>query len=286
MSKLSKNRLGRGLTSLIGTEYNNVDNFIVPSDGNLEQNKIFHMNLNDIVRNNENPRYNFDKSEIISLADSIKEHGVLQPIIVKPHMDNKYMIIAGERRWRASKEAGLSTIPVLIKDINEKKALELAIIENIQRADLNAIEESLGYKQLIEFYGYSQEEVAQKVGFSRSRITNMLRLLSLPEDVKQLLEEKKLTVGHVRCLINRPDAVSLAYKAVNKQWSVRQLEEQIKAPKTEKSPKTPGLDELEKNLCNLIKLDVKIKKQKEGGQLIIKYKNEEELLVFLEKIKN
>jgi len=286
MQKQVKNRLGRGLTALLGEEYNGVSNFVISNKEETNTDKILHINVNDIVKSNENPRYKFDKNEIIQLANSIKEHGVLQPIIVKPYDNNKYMIIAGERRWRATKEVGITTIPSIIKDIDEKKALELAIIENIQRSDLNTIEEALGYKQLIEIYGYSQDELAQKVGFSRSHITNMLRLLTLPEEVKQLLEENKITSGHARCLINRSDAKEWALKIVKNQLSVRKLEEALKVKNTPlKKEANIGWLELEKNLSKLIKLDVKIKKRQQGGQLIINYNDEHELLNFLEKLK-
>ncbi len=286
MQNQVKNRLGRGLTALLGEEYNGVSNFVISNKEETNTDKILHINVNDIVKSNENPRYKFDKNEIIQLANSIKEHGVLQPIIVKPYDNNKYMIIAGERRWRATKEVGITTIPSIIKDIDEKKALELAIIENIQRSDLNTIEEALGYKQLIEIYGYSQDELAQKVGFSRSHITNMLRLLTLPEEVKQLLEENKITSGHARCLINRSDAKEWALKIVKNQLSVRKLEEALKVKNTPlKKEANIGWLELEKNLSKLIKLDVKIKKRQQGGQLIINYNDEHELLNFLEKLK-
>lgn len=286
MQKQGKNRLGRGLTALLGGEYNEINDFISFSKDEGNSDKIFHINVDNIVKNSENPRYNFDKDEIIQLRNSIKEHGVLQPIIVKPYSNNTYMIIAGERRWRATKEAGLTTIPSIIKNIDEKKALELAIIENIQRSDLGAIEEALGYKQLIEIYSYSQEELAQKIGFSRSHISNMLRLLTLPQEVKQLLEENKITTGHARCLINRDDAKEWALKIVKNQLSVRKLEEALKAKKASlKEGPSIGWLELEKNLTKLIKLKVKIKKQKHGGQLIINYNNEHELLNFLEKLK-
>lgn len=286
MQKQVKNRLGRGLTALLGEEYNGVSNFVISNKEETNTDKILHINVNDIVKSNENPRYKFNKNEIIQLANSIKEHGVLQPIIVKPYDNNKYMIIAGERRWRATKEVGITTIPSIIKDIDEKKALELAIIENIQRSDLNTIEEALGYKQLIEIYGYSQDELAQKVGFSRSHITNMLRLLTLPEEVKQLLEENKITSGHARCLINRSDAKEWALKIVKNQLSVRKLEEALKVKNTPlKKEANIGWLELEKNLSKLIKLDVKIKKRQQGGQLIINYNDEHELLNFLEKLK-
>ena len=286
MQKQVKNRLGRSLTALLGEEYNGVSNFVISNKEETNTDKILHINVNDIVKSNENPRYKFDKNEIIQLANSIKEHGVLQPIIVKPYDNNKYMIIAGERRWRATKEVGITTIPSIIKDIDEKKALELAIIENIQRSDLNTIEEALGYKQLIEIYGYSQDELAQKVGFSRSHITNMLRLLTLPEEVKQLLEENKITSGHARCLINRSDAKEWALKIVKNQLSVRKLEEALKVKNTPlKKEANIGWLELEKNLSKLIKLDVKIKKRQQGGQLIINYNDEHELLNFLEKLK-
>lgn len=279
---MTKNRLGRGLNALLGEGYKGVNDLM-----QHEKEQIFHINLDSIVKSKDNPRHNFIKEDIDQLAESIKIHGVLQPIIVKPIEDNKYMLIAGERRWQASQIAGLSNIPAIIKDIEAAKALELTIIENIQRADLNAIEEAFGFKQLIELYNYSQEELAQTLSLSRSHIANMLRLLGLPEEVKQLVIDKKISAGHARCLVNRDDALSWSHKIIKYNMSVRDLEKALKG-KTEiikKSPVTSWI-EVENNLSLLLKLKVKIKKQKQGGQLIVTYKDDKELLDFLARFKS
>ena len=229
MQNGSKTRLGRGLAALIGDDYKSenenkslLDNLLEPTASN--ENSI-EINIHHIYRNKDNPRYNFSEEEIKSLSESIKEYGVLQPIIVTKLEDNRYQIIAGERRWRASLEAGLSTIPAIVREVPAEKKLEWAIIENIQRVDLGSIEEAIGYKQLIELYGYTQEQLAKKMGKSRTYITNMVRLLSLPEEVKALLDSKQISMGHARCLINHPNAVKLANRVVEQQLSVRQLEQ-------------------------------------------------------------
>lgn len=294
----SKKRLGRGLAALIGNNYkpadsNNssyLDEFLEGEFVPIEDNLVQYIDVNHINRSTENPRHNFSTDELMSLSASIAEHGVLQPIIVRKLADNNYQIIAGERRWRAAKAANLAIIPAIIKHVEDSKALELAIVENIQRADLDPVEEARGYKQLLEHYNYTQEDLAKKLGKSRPYITNMLRLLTLPEEVQLYLETGQLNIGQARCLINLPNAVELAKKIIAEQLSVRQVEEML-AEKPQKKPaqekaKPEELVELEEFLGNATQLEVKVQQGKKGGKLIFKYKDLEELTHFCEQLQS
>jgi ParB family chromosome partitioning protein len=209
-----KSGLGRGLSALL-------DDIAAPPSVNAPG--VIHMAVSDIAPNPNQPRRHFDESAMGELAASIRLHGVLQPILVRPHA-GRHQIIAGERRWRASQVAGLHEIPVVIRDLDERQVAEIALIENVQRADLNAIEEARGYQRLIGEFGHTQAALADIVGKSRSHVTNLLRLLDLPGSVQLLVESGALSMGHARTLVGAPDAESLAEKAVAAGLSVRALE--------------------------------------------------------------
>ena len=194
-------RLGRGLAALIG-DMSTLDGARFAESGTGSR----RLPIDFLIANRANPRREFDQSQLEELANSIREKGVMQPLLVRPTMDpNQFEIIAGERRWRASQLAGLSEVPVLIREVDDKEALELAIIENVQRVDLNPLEEAMGYGQLIEQFDYTQQDLAQVIGKSRSHVANTLRLLKLPDDVRSMLSRGELTAGHARTLITADD---------------------------------------------------------------------------------
>jgi ParB family transcriptional regulator, chromosome partitioning protein len=234
-----------------------------------------------------NPRKTFPEDELAELADSIRQKGLVQPILVRPDpATGGYEIVAGERRWRASQRAGLHTVPVIVRDLSDQDVLELAIIENVQRADLNAIEEAFGYQDLIERFGYTQERVAEVIGKSRSHLANMLRLLKLPPYVIELIRSSKLTAGHGRALVGREDAEALAERIVAQDLSVRDIEALVQAgPVTETSSvprktrdKDPDTRSFEKELTDILGLKVEIKRGSgESGLLTIKYGNFDQL---------
>ena len=215
MNKIKKG-LGRGLSSLIG------ENKVETSNSKLS--------LSDIIPNRYQPRKNFDEESLEELSNSIKERGVIQPIIVRKSKleSTKYEIIAGERRWLAARKAGLHDIPVIITNVDDLKSLEFAIVENVQRHDLNPLEEALGYKRLIDEFSYDQEKVSRFIGKSRSYITNSLRLLSLPEGVLNFVKDKKITAGHAKILVGLDNAEFIANKIIEKKLSVRQAESFVK----------------------------------------------------------
>ena len=217
--------LGRGLSSLIGdTKVNN---------------NINKLSITDLIRNKFQPRKNFNKKNLEELTNSIRERGVIQPIIVRVsgNHDSKYEIIAGERRWLAAQNAGLNEVPVVITEANDLKSLEFAIVENVQRHDLNSIEEANGYQRLIDDFGYDHEKVAKFIGKSRSHISNCLRLLTLPKEVVELIETNKLSQGHAKVLVGLENALFVAKKIVSKKLSVRQSESLVKVFKNKRIPK-------------------------------------------------
>ena len=260
MNSQIKKGLGRGLSSLIGE-----------TKVELETNKL---SLSDIVPNKFQPRKNFDEENLNDLMNSIKERGVIQPIIVrKSSSDNsKYQIIAGERRWLAARKAGLHEIPVVVTQADDLKSLEFAIVENVQRHDLNPLEEAQGYKRLIDEFNYDQEKVSKFIGKSRSYITNSLRLLNLPKNVLDLVELKKITAGHAKILVGLDNASFIANKIIEKKLSVRQTENFVKIfKKTSKKinfSKDPNISELERSVSDKIGLNVSIKNNKRNKGLI------------------
>ena len=269
-SKLKKG-LGRGLSSLIGD-----------ATKKLETNKVA---INDLRRNKYQPRKNFSKENLEELVQSIKERGVIQPIVVRPDKsaENKYEIIAGERRWLASQNAGLNEVPVVVLNVDDEKSLEFAIVENVQRIDLNPIEESQGYQRLVDEFNYNQEKLSKFIGKSRSYITNSLRLLSLPQEVLTLVEQGLLSAGHARTLVGLPNAKDLAKKIVEKKLSVRQSEALVKLYRSKKNLKLVAkrdvnILELERSLENKTGLTISILNKKDNsGKISFEYKNIDQL---------
>tara|TARA_Y100000992_G_scaffold266561_1_gene204554 strand:+ start:1021 stop:1866 length:846 start_codon:yes stop_codon:yes gene_type:complete len=278
MNSKIKKGLGRGLSSLIG------ETKVEPRTNKLS--------LSDIVPNKFQPRKNFDEENLEDLTNSIKERGIIQPIIVRvSNSDNsRYEIIAGERRWLAARRAGLHEIPVVVTEADDLKSLEFAIVENVQRHDLNPLEEAQGYKKLIDEFSYDQEKVSRFIGKSRSYITNSLRLLNLPSEVLELVTEKKITAGHAKILVGLENALFLANKIIEKKLSVRQTENLVKSFKTPKSLSRKNLDpnisELERSISEKIGLNVIIKNNKKNkGSITFSYKEIDQLNRIIDIIK-
>jgi len=274
-----KKGLGRGLSSLIGETKNEID--------------FNKLSISDLVSNKFQPRKNFDENNLKDLTNSIKERGIIQPIIVRKSSDNisKYEIIAGERRWLAAQKAGLHEVPVVITDADDLKSLEFAIIENVQRNDLNAIEEARGYQRLIQEFSYDQEKVAEFIGKSRSHIANSLRLLALPDAVLRLIETKKITAGHAKILVGLDNAEFVANKIFEKNLSVRQAENFVKIFKIKKQslkgPRDINLQSLEILIREKIGLNVLIKNRKNNsGSLVFEYKDLDQLNKIIEIVKS
>lgn len=278
----SKRRLGRGLAALIGEmDQPMADINIRPS---VSADRKVAIDL--VVRSPKNPRKHFAEEDLQDLASSIRQHGIVQPVVVRPVPDGKFEIIAGERRWRAAQLAGLNEIPVLIRDVDDRTALELAIVENVQRADLNPLEEALGYEQLIAEHGYTQNDLGEIIGKSRSHVANSLRLLKLPDIVRDMLTSGSLSAGHARALIPTSDPVGLARSIVAKGLSVRDAEriaqnnirgQSQTAPETKSIQKDPDTLALERTLSDSLGLDVIVNHKGEGGRLTISYKSLEQL---------
>ena len=278
MNSKIKKGLGRGLSSLIGET--KIDS------------KINKLSLSDIVPNKYQPRKDFDEENLNDLTNSIKERGVIQPIIVRESNSNdaKFEIIAGERRWLAARKAGLHDIPVVVTVADDLKSLEFAIVENVQRHDLNPLEEARGYKRLIDEFSYDQEKVSKFIGKSRSYITNSLRLLSLPTDILKYLEDKKLTPGHTKILVGLDNASFVAAKIIEKKLSVRQSESFVKIFKNKKYKssnfKDANIQDLENSISEKIGLSVTIKNDKKNkGTITFSYKEIDQLNKIIEIIK-
>ena len=274
-----KKGLGRGLSSLIGdSPKSSIKNIV---------------SISSIVRNKFQPRKLFDKKTLEELTDSIKERGIIQPIVVRKSKDftDKYEIVAGERRWLAAQNEGMNDVPVVEIDVDDLQSLEFAIVENVQRTDLNPIEEALGYKRLINEFNYDQEKVAQFIGKSRAHISNCLRLLSLPKEVITFVEEGKLSQGHAKNLVGLENAIFLAKKIINKNLSVRQSENLIRIFKTTKqvrsSKKDPNIKDLENMIYTKTGIRTLIKNNKNNkGVVSFEYKSSEQLNRLIEVIKN
>ena len=278
MSSKIKKGLGRGLSSLIGE-----------TKVETKTNKLL---LSEIVPNKFQPRKNFDEDNINDLTNSIKERGVIQPIIVRhSNSDNsKYEIIAGERRWIAAQKAGLHEIPVVVTEADDLKSLEFAIVENVQRHDLNPLEEAQGYKRLIDEFSYDQEKVSKFIGKSRSYITNALRILNLPSVVLNLIENKKITSGHAKILVGLDNAEFIANKIIEKKLSVRQTENFVKIfkkkPNLIRLSKDPNIKDLEQSIINKTGLSVSIKNNKKNkGTITFSYHDSEQLNKIIDIIK-
>ena len=265
-----KKGLGRGLSSLIGETKNEI-----------QKNQL---SVSELIPNKYQPRKNFDEKNLIDLVNSIKERGILQPIIVRKSKDDKskFEIIAGERRWLAAQRADLHTVPVVITEADDLKSLEFAIVENVQRHDLNPLEEAQGYKRLIDEFGYDQDKVSKFIGKSRSHITNSLRLLTLPAEVINLIERQKLTAGHAKILVGLENANFVANKIIEKKLSVRQAESLVRVFKmkkgSSKNSRDPNLQSLESSIIEKIGLKVFIKNtKKNSGAITIEYKDLDQL---------
>ncbi len=274
-----KKGLGRGLSSLIGDE-------------KIESN-INRLSISDIVRNQFQPRKNINQENLNDLANSIKERGIIQPIIVRrsKNENTKYEIIAGERRWLAAQKAGLHEVPVVITEADDLKSLEFAIVENVQRDDLNAIEEAQGYKRLIDDFSYDQDKVAKFIGKSRSHISNCLRLLSLPSNVLSLIENNQLSQGHAKILVGLENSFFVANKIIKKKLSVRQAENLVKIFKVRKvskgASKDANLKQLEISIAEKIGLNVTIKNKKNNkGLILFEYKSLDQLNKIIEVVKS
>jgi len=273
-----KKGLGRGLSSLIG-------------ETKIESQKN-KLGISELVPNKYQPRKNFDEENLNDLVNSIRERGIIQPIIVRKSEDqiSKFEIIAGERRWLAAQKVGLHEVPVVITEADDLKSLEFAIVENVQRYDLNPLEEAQGYQRLINEFSYDQEKVSKFIGKSRSHVANCLRILSLPEEVLKLIENKKLSAGHAKILVGLENAIFVANKIIEKKFSVRQSENFVKIFKKGKNKilkfKDPNIQDLEKTLSEKIGLNVQIKNNKRNkGSITLLYKDLDQLNKIIEIIK-
>jgi len=274
----SKKGLGRGLSSLIG-------------DGEKIDDKK-NISISSLVRNKYQPRKKFDEVSLEELTNSIRERGIIQPIIVRPSPDeeDKFEIIAGERRWQAAQFAGLHEVPVVVVNVDNLKSLELAIVENVQRKDLNPIEEAEAYKRLIDEFSYDQDKVSKFIGKSRAHISNCLRLLSLPKEIIELVIEEKLSQGHAKILVGLENAIFLAKKIISKKLSVRQAESLVRMLKSSSNStplkKDPNVVSLEEELTDKIGMRVFVKnKRNNSGTISLEYKEADQLDRLVEIIK-
>jgi len=287
---MAKKGLGRGLGALL--DAGSVIETTTESERDVKKIKI-----TQIEPNKTQPRNVFDEEKIQDLAESIREYGVIQPIVVKLNNNGFYTIIAGERRWRAARNAGLKEIPAVIKDVSEQTEKEITLIENIQRENLNALEEAAGIKELMDEYGLTQDEVAKKIGRSRSAVANILRLLNLPEEIKKLLKEEKLSQGHARAILSIDDeklAQEVAKKVIAQDLSVRQTESYISSILKEKKEKKPSKEEieikryiksLEESLSSDLGTKIKIVNKKNKGRIEIPYSSAEDFERIINLIK-
>ena len=279
MENKFKKGLGRGLSSLLGEN----------SDKKVATNKVL---IKDLKRNKFQPRKNFSKENLEDLTNSIREQGVIQPILVRPDKndDGKYEIIAGERRWLASQNAGLHEVPVVIVDVDDVKSLEFAIVENVQRQDLNSIEEARGYQRLIDEFDYNHEKLSKFIGKSRSYIANSIRMLSLSSDILLMVEKGDLSAGHARALIGIKNAIGIAKRIVEKQLSVRQAESLTRQFKNQKlkliHKKDPNILDLQKTLEEKTGLNVSINNKKNNsGTISFEYNDLDQLEKIINSIK-
>lgn len=284
----ARSRLGRGLAALIGDVGD--ESAVVDRSRSQRRAPIAHLKPSKA-----NPRKVFDEAELDDLVASVREKGVIQPILVRrlPGEGESFEIIAGERRWRAAQKAGVHDAPIVVLDVTEREALEIAIVENVQRADLNAIDEAAGYGQLMEQFSYRQEDLARVIGKSRSHIANTMRLLKLPETVKAYVLDGSLSAGHARALLALPDPEAAAKKAVAKGLSVRDVEAMARAPeaKSADGPRKPRPEKdvdtraLEAALSDALGLDVSVVVKGAGGQLSIRYATLDQLDMVIKRLK-
>lgn len=301
----NNNKLGRGLDSLLGEKKLTFTNSLINAD--LDFNKVQEISITSLKPNKFQPRKVFNEDELRELSTSIKEYGILQPIIVRKTIEiSTFEIIAGERRFRAAQMVGLQTVPVIVKDFSDEDTLSLAIIENVQRSDLSVIEEAEAYNSLINDFHYTQQDISDFVGKSRSHIANLIRLLDLPDKVKEMLYNKEISMGHARALINCDKAVEIAKIVVDNQLSVRDTEKMVKEYNESKDDNNNNttlkqnikkaqfsmisreyFKKIEDSLSNKINLKTKINfnPTKKAGKIIINYKSIDDLESFLNKIK-
>ncbi len=288
--------LGKGISALLEDDD---EMMAANNDSGRGRDRVLSLEINLLHPGKYQPRRHFDEGALKELADSIATHGVMQPIAVREVGDNSYEIVAGERRWRASQLAGLKEVPTIVHELDDKQALELALIENIQRQDLNPIEEAQGYKRLMEEFDYKQEEMAAAVGKSRSHVANLLRLLQLPDEVKRLVDEEKISMGHARAVLSAENPLSLAREIIAEGLSVRQAEQRAKGAVAEapsnvseipvpskprpvptpkpSSQKDEDIIALEQTLSENIGLTVEINDQGQHGEVVIRYDSLEQL---------
>ncbi len=280
MKNKNKKSLGRGLSALFG-EDNKPEKLTINSP-------LIKVSIGDLNRNKYQPRINFDEDKLNELSRSIKNNGIIQPIAVRSDKNNpgSYEIIAGERRWLAAQKAGLHEVPITIMDLNDSEVLEVAIVENIQREDLNVIEEAKGFERLKDEFGYDQEKIAKLMGKSRSHISNTLRLLTLPSDVISMIQGNELTAGQARPLVGMPNASSIAEEIVSKKMSARSIEG-IKRAKTKSYTIDPNIFDTQRDLERKLGLRVNIQNKKNNsGKITLEYKNLEQFEFISKLLKN
>lgn len=282
---VKKRGLGKSLDALLAFT-NSETNETMDSEGNISQEKLSNLSVDVIQRGKYQPRREMDPQALEDLASSIRTQGIIQPLIVRPISEDRYEIIAGERRWRAAKLAGLTEVPVIIRSIPDEAAVAIALIENIQRENLNPVEEAIALQRLIEEFGMTHQTVADTVGRSRASVSNLLRLLALPDEVKVMLERGQIEMGHARTLITLPEQAQLetAQIIVAQRLSVRETEELVRKLQTPATPKNtvkfsdPKIQHLQKTLSQHLKLRVAIQCNARGrGKLVIHYRNLSEL---------
>ena len=278
----AKKGLGRGLSALFGD---------IEKKSEPNQTQINKISIADLQRNKYQPRTIFDKEKLIELSSSIKKNGVIQPIAVRPNKyePGKFEIVAGERRWLAAQKAGLNEVPVVVLDVDDQKSLEIAIVENVQRQDLNVIEEARGYQKLIKEFGYDHEKISKFMSKSRSHISNTLRLLNLPEDVIGLIEEEKLTAGQARPLIGMLNASEIAENIAKKKVAAREVESFVKRKKGRKNIRKiedPNISFVRNEIESRLGLNVEIvNKKNNSGKIIIKYKSLDQFELISKKLR-
>ena len=310
MTPPSQRGLGKGLSALISEGYSqttgNANAKASAAGKDFDSNSTNFLPTSVLRSGKFQPRSHFDEKTLEELAESIRKNGIMQPIIVRPLDKNNYEIIAGERRWRAAQTAGLKEVPVVIRDISDQVALELALVENIQRQDLTPLEEAHGYQRLMDEFGYKQEELSATVGKSRSHIANLLRLMDLPDSIKEMIEQGKLTAGHARALLNAKDPVTLALEVVRRGLNVRQTEKiaslqnpqiksrasntgssrggNISATYNGNTHKDPDILALEETLSENLGLKVSINDRGQNGEIVIAYSSLEQLDEILRRL--
>ena len=281
--KKEKQVLGRGISALISEIVSDIPNKEINEKSERE------IPISFIQGNPYQPRKRFTPEALKELSDSIREHGVLQPIIVTKLADNKYQIVAGERRWKAAKEVGLSKIPAIVKNLSEQEVFEIAIVENIQRQNLTPIEEAKALRKMLVDYKHTQEILAKKIGKSRSYISNFIRLLSLPEEIQELIEDKRISVGHAKILVNSHNPKEMAEKIIEHNLSVRDLEKSVKGKRVKgerNANKDLDILEIEQSLSKALGSNVKIEYHGNNGRVIIDFSQLEVLDNIIQKLSN